>query len=125
MTIILQGRRQMTTTTITAASPTSCFRTDQKLIASDENSVFELEPEYEESTHVPYRNLTKEERDKKSGDFEFGLCCDCDAGLADKSEFICPPRPNGAFVNMCNACHNYYTNLFQTRVGGEESGGCS
>ncbi len=84
-------------------------------------------PEHEECTHVPFMNLTKEERKKKSANFKFGLCCDCDYGLDDKSEFVCQPRRNGSatiYTNTCNACYNYYMNLFEKGVGGEH-GGCN
>jgi len=63
--------------------------------------------------HVPFMNLTKAERYKKSDRFKFGLCSDCDAGLDDESDFVCVPRPRGAFIMTCNACHDYY---FQTEL---------
>jgi hypothetical protein len=62
--------------------------------------------------HVPFMNLTKEQRREKSDKFKFGLCCSCDTGLDDKSEFVCDPRPNGAFVLTCNACDDYNRQLF-------------
>ena len=58
--------------------------------------------------HVPFMNLNKAERYKKSDRFKFGLCSDCDAGLDDESDFVCVPRPHGAFIMTCNACHEYY-----------------
>jgi hypothetical protein len=57
--------------------------------------------------HVPFMNLTKHERHKKSDQFKFGLCSHCDAGLGDESDFVCVPKPNGAFIMKCNACHDY------------------
>jgi len=66
--------------------------------------------------HVPFMNLTKDERDKKSVLFKFGLCAHCDSGLDDKSDFVCDPRPNGAFVITCNACHEYFLQLRSSRV---------
>ena len=76
--------------------------------------------------HVPFMNLTKEERGKKSKMFKFGLCSDCDAGLHDESEFVCKPRPNAAPLLTCNACSDYFLNLEFMRVGcGEERGGCN
>ena len=77
--------------------------------------VFETEyPDYaEESTHMPFMNLTKEEREKKSAEFKFGLCRNCETGLSDKSEFV------GAFV--CNACHDYYQKQAQPYA----CGGCN
>jgi len=92
--------------------------------ASGQEPVFEPEyPEYEECTHVPFMNLTKEQRAEKSKNFKFGLCCDCDAGLDDKSEFVRQTRLNGD-VKMCNACHNYHMDMFERNIGGEH-GGCN
>ena len=79
--------------------------------------------EYEESTHVPFMNLTKEQRAEKSKNFKFGLCCDCDAGLDDKSEFVHETRLSGD-VKMCNACHHYHMDVFERNIGGEH-GGCN
>ena len=79
--------------------------------------------EYEECTHVPFMNLTKEQRAEKSKNFKFGLCCDCDAGLDDKSEFVRETRLSGD-VKMCNVCHNYHMDVFERNVGGEH-GGCN
>ena len=81
------------------------------------------EEEYEECTHVPFMNLTKEQRAEKSKNFKFGLCCDCDAGLDDKSDFVRETRLSGD-VKMCNACHNYHMDVFERNVGGEH-GGCN
>lgn len=67
--------------------------------------------------HVPFMNLTKEQRREKSDKFKFGLCCSCDTGLDDKSEFVCDPRPNGAFVLTCNACDDYNRQLFFVGCG--------
>jgi len=69
--------------------------------------------------HVPFMNLTKAERYKKSDLFKFGLCSDCDAGLDDESDFVCVPRPRGAFIMTCNACHDYY---FKTELVGYPRG---
>jgi len=106
----------------------SLFWTTPLSIASGEEPMFEHEyPEYEEYTHVPFMNLTKEQRAEKSKHFKFGLCCDCDYGLDDKSEFVCQPRRNGCatiYANTCNACYNYHMNLFEKGVGGEH-GGCN
>jgi hypothetical protein len=63
------------------------------------------------SPRVPFRHLTGAERNKKSDLFQFGLCSDCDTGLGDKSDFVCVPRPNGAFLMTCHACHEYYQQL--------------
>jgi hypothetical protein len=117
--------------TSSAAPPpriSSLFWTTPLSIASGEEPMFEPEyPEYEEYTHVPFMNLTKEQRAEKSKHFKFGLCCDCDYGLDDKSEFVCQPRRNGCatiYANTCNACYNYHMNLFEKGVGGEH-GGCN
>jgi len=76
------------------------------------------------SPRVPFRHLTGAERNKKSDLFQFGLCSDCDTGLGDKSDFVCVPRPNGAFLMTCHACHEYYQQL--TRRRGVDCGlGCN
>lgn len=88
----------------------------------DEPYVFDDEDESNEIQHVvPFMNLTKDERDKKSTQFKFGLCSNCDAGLDDKSEFVCEPRPNGAFVMTCNACYDHHQQLVCNRG----CGGCN
>ena len=75
--------------------------------------------------HVPFMNLTKEERDKKSDQFKFGLCAHCDAGLDDESDFVCEPRGLGcSWVMACNACHEYYQQLAYLRVV-DDHGGCN
>jgi len=75
--------------------------------------------------HVPFMNLTKEERDKKSDQFKFGLCAHCDAGLDDESDFVCEPRGLGcSWVMACNACHEYYRQLAYLRVV-DNHGGCN
>ena len=116
--------------TITAASDRDAYiRANLKLIACGEESILEPESDHhdddeeEECIHVPYMNLTKEERAQKSKKFNFGLCCDCDYGLEDTSEFVCRSGANGNQM-MCNACHNYHMNLFEKSIGGEH-GGCN
>ncbi len=76
--------------------------------------------------HVPFMNLTREQRAKKSTQFKFGLCSHCDAGLSDKSEFVCEPRPNDTFVFTCNRCNDYYTRIDCTYrvVDSNGGGGC-
>ena len=122
--IVRAIRRESETETKPAAvaAPPPCvssvFWTTPWLIASGDEPVFEPKyndyPDYaEESTHMPFMNLTKEERDKKRTEFKFGLCTNCDTGLSDKSEFV------GAFV--CNACNDYYARLAQPRA----CGGCN
>jgi hypothetical protein len=76
----------------------------------------------DDDVHVPFMNLTKDERDKKSTQFKFGLCAHCDAGLDDKSEFVCEPRGLGcSWVMACNACHDYNQQLAYNRG----CGGCN
>lgn len=53
---------------------------------------------------VPSFKLTPEERDAKSDEHQYGLCCYCDAGLDDRADFVCDVRENGGFALMCNAC---------------------
>jgi hypothetical protein len=122
---------QTETKTETAAPPpcvSSVFWTTPWLIASGDEPVFEPEyPEHDEEetahVHVPYMNLTKEQRAEKSNLFQFGLCSDCDAGLDDRSEFVCEPsRPTGAFVMRCEACHDYYQQVWLKRAGCECAG---
>lgn len=48
--------------------------------------------------------LTKLERDAKSDQHQFGLCCYCDVGLDDRADFVCDVRAKGGFALMCNAC---------------------
>lgn len=78
-------------------------------------------------TRVPFMNLTKEQRDAKSAEFKFGLCSNCDAGLDDKSEFVCEPRggPTGSFVITCNACYAYHQQVAFNRVDYGSNGGCN
>ena len=84
---------------------------------------YEDEEEPNETQHIPFMNLTKDERDKKSTQFKFGLCAHCDAGLDDESDFVCEPRGLGcSWVMACNACHDYYQQLGYKR-GCE--GGCN
>lgn len=127
--IVRAIRRESETETKPAAvaAPPPCvssvFWTTPWLIASGDEPVFEPEyeaeyPDYEEheESSTPVMNRTKEERDKKSTQFKFGLCANCDAGLSDKSEFV---GPVGGFV--CNACNDYYARLAQPRA----CGGCN
>jgi len=75
--------------------------------------------------HVPFINLTKEERDKKSDQFKFGLCAHCDAGLDDESDFVCEPRGLGcSWVMACNACNEYYRQLAMLRRVVDYNGDC-
>jgi hypothetical protein len=81
--------------------------------------------DHDDDQHVPYMNLTPDERCNMSGNFKFGMCAHCDAGLDDKSEFVCEPRWQST-VLVCNACHTYYQRLAYLRVVDDESyGGCN
>jgi len=74
---------------------------------------------------APFMNLTKDQRDKKSDKFKFGLCVHCDAGLDDESDFVCEPRGLGcSWVMACNACHEYFQQLAHLRVV-DNHGGCN
>ena len=53
--------------------------------------------------------LTKEQRDEKRCDYQFGLCDTCDAGLDDRGEVNFHYRADGTIETLCDACHNYYT----------------
>ena len=73
--------------------------------------------------HVPFMNLTKDQRDQKSDQFKFGLCEHCDADLDDESDFVCEPsRPTGAFVMRCNACYDHYQQVWLKRLDCECAG---
>ncbi|MBM3455925.1 MAG: hypothetical protein FJX80_12375 [Bacteroidetes bacterium] len=114
------------TTTICNASITKFSNEDLWAMAhGDQSYVFDDDYEDEEpneTPHIPYMNLTKDERDKKSTQFKFGLCAHCDAGLDDESEFVCEPRALGfSWVMACNACHDYYQQLAYKRG----CGGCN
>ena len=63
--------------------------------------------------HVPGFLLTKEERKQKFDLHKYGLCCQCDAGLDDRADFVVCDD-DGDLQNdmmlMCNACDDYYVN---------------
>ena len=59
--------------------------------------------------HQPGFKLTEEERDIKSDEHKYGLCCSCDAGLDDRADFVCHSKKDGELSLMCNACDEYYT----------------
>jgi hypothetical protein len=52
--------------------------------------------------------LTKEQRDEKSCDYQFGLCDTCDAGLDDRGEVNFHYCADGTIETLCDACNNYY-----------------
>jgi hypothetical protein len=58
--------------------------------------------------HVPGFKLTREQRDIKSDEHKYGLCCSCDAGLDDRADFVCQSKKDGELSLMCNACSDYY-----------------
>jgi hypothetical protein len=59
--------------------------------------------------HIPGFKLTEQQRDIKSDDHKYGLCCSCDAGLDDRADFVCHSKKDGELTLMCCACDNYYT----------------
>ena len=51
--------------------------------------------------------LTKEQRDEKSCDYQFGLCDTCDAGLDDRADFVVGKHATYTRL-LCNDCSAYY-----------------
>lgn len=51
--------------------------------------------------------LTHDERNAKSDQHKFGLCCDCDAGLDDRADFIIGNHATYTRL-LCNDCSAYY-----------------
>lgn len=59
--------------------------------------------------HTPGIKLTQDQRNAKSDQHKFGLCCDCDAGLDDRADFIVGKHAHIAFHRfLCNDCSAYY-----------------
>ena len=58
--------------------------------------------------HTPGIKLTQDQRDVKSDQHKFGLCCDCDAGLDDRADFIVGKHATHTRL-LCNDCSAYYT----------------
>jgi len=58
--------------------------------------------------HAPGFKLTQEERDIKSDEHKYGLCCSCDAGLDDRADFVCHSKKDGELTLKCNDCDDYY-----------------
>ena len=58
--------------------------------------------------HTPGIKLTQDQRDVKSDQHKFGLCCDCDAGLDDRADFIIGKHATHTRL-LCNDCSAYYT----------------
>ena len=62
----------------------------------------------DDNDDAPYNfKLTPEERAKKSGQHQFGLCESCDTGLDDRADFHCYFNDN-KMVLTCNACDSYF-----------------
>lgn len=60
--------------------------------------------------HTPGIKLTQDQRNAKSDQHKFGLCCDCDTGLDDRADFIVGKHAHIAFHRfLCNDCSAYYT----------------
>jgi hypothetical protein len=57
--------------------------------------------------HLPGVKLSIEERNRKSDQHQFGLCCDCDAGLDDRADFIIGNHATYTRL-LCNDCSAYY-----------------
>ena len=57
--------------------------------------------------HIPGVKLSIEERNVKSDQHKFGLCCDCDAGLDDRADFIIGNHATYTRL-LCNDCSAYY-----------------
>ena len=119
-----------TTTTTTAGckwvgedAPGEFRRWDEDDDGVEDAAVAAAYAENAENTipYIPFMNLTKNQRDRKGQQFEFGLCCECDAGLAKQSDFVRKPR-GGSTVRMCCACNEYFFNL--AYQGGANRDGC-
>ena len=97
------------TTTTTNKMPTSAATAATTVNAQKRQPICKWSgpeyPQYEESSAIS----------------TLGVCCNCDVGLYDKSEFVCPSGANGSSAKMCNACHDYHMNL---HIGGKH-GGCN
>jgi len=88
--------------TATATSVVNVNRTTEEQ-CDDEN-------EYKTMRHTPGHKLSGEERMKKSDLHKFGLCAYCDAGLDDRTDFVCSTLlATGGFALVCNACNKFFT----------------
>lgn len=56
---------------------------------------------------APRIRLSQFERDEKSSQHKFGICCSCDAGLDDRADFAITVVADGIKVR-CNDCESYY-----------------
>ena len=108
------------TTTTTNKMPTSAATAATTVNAQKRQPICKWSgPEYHE-----YEDFESKypEYEESSANSKLGVCCDCDVGLYDQSEFVCPSGANGnGGAKMCNACHNYHMNL---HIGGKH-GGCN
>lgn len=55
--------------------------------------------------HIPGIKLSQEQRNQKSYQYKFGLCCDCDSGLDVRTDFIIGKNTTRL---LCNGCSAYY-----------------
>lgn len=68
------------------------------------------EMEYRTKRHTPGHKLSGEERMNKSDQHKYGLCAYCDAGLDDRTDFVCSTLiATGGFALVCNACNKFFT----------------
>ena len=115
----------LTTTTTTNKMPTTAATTvnAHKRQPICKWSGSDIEPEYHHPDHEESNDVEPEypEYEESGANSTLGVCCDCDVGLYDQSEFVCPSGANGSNAKMCNACHNYHMNL---HIGGKH-GGCN
>jgi hypothetical protein len=56
---------------------------------------------------APRIRLSQIEREEKSSQHKFGICCSCDAGLDDRADFAITVVADGIKVR-CNDCECYY-----------------
>jgi hypothetical protein len=95
MTTATDAATNYWTSTAFAVGPTACHHDDD----NDDN---------DDNHDAPYNfKLTPEERAKKSGQHQFGLCESCDTGLDDRADFHCYFNDN-KMVLTCNACDSYF-----------------
>ena len=124
LTTLMTTTKPKTTTKTTTAgckwvgedAPGEFRRWDEDDDGVEDAAVAAAHAENAENTipYIPFMNLTKNQRDRKGPQFEFGLCCECDAGLAKQSDFVRKPR-GGSTVRMCCACNEYFFNLAYQR----------
>ena len=86
-------RTNKMTTTITATDYWTATATATALTATN--------------NHFPVQ-LTKEQRNEKRRNYQFGLCDTCDAGLDDRTEVNFHYHADGTVNTLCDACRDYY-----------------